>query len=375
MKKILSLITLSAVGAGAFAQTMVSTTPSNRNILLEDLTGIFCGYCPDGAMRADQLKATAPSRVVLIGNHAGIYAAPGNVAQAQYDLRTSEGTFVDNQSDPTGYPAGNVNRKVTSNAMNPGKTAMSRGYWQTEASIIMAEPSALNLAVDAYYHTGTQKIIVEVEGYYTANGNGKDYLTVAVLQDNVDTYQSGASGYPARIQPSGLYRQMDVLRAYLTTSLTGEEIATTTSTTFFSRHYEYDVIKVGPDINPVMEDMKIAVWVGEDMTFSEIITAVVTDAAERPVGINEATSLEGLQIYPNPFAGQATLEFNLGEAQTIEINLYDVTGKMIQNTPSKIYNAGNHRIAIEGQGLENGLYYVNILAEDGIVTRRIVLNR
>ena len=124
-----------------------------------------------------------------------------------------------------------------------------------------------------------------------------------------------------------------------------------------------------------MEDMKIAVWVGEDMTFSEIITAVVTDAAERPVGINEATSLEGLQIYPNPFAGQATLEFNLGEAQTIEINLYDVTGKMIQNTPSKIYNAGNHRIAIEGQGLENGLYYVNILAEDGIVTRRIVLNR
>ena len=158
MKKILSILTLCAFSAGAYAQTMVSTTPSQKNVLLEDLTGIFCGFCPDGAKRADDLKAAVPGRVVIIGNHAGYYAQPGNPAQAQYDLRTNEGGQIDGLSDPSGYPAGNINRRVTQYSMKPGKTAMGRGSWGPAASEVMQEASVVNLAVDAYYRPGSQKI-------------------------------------------------------------------------------------------------------------------------------------------------------------------------------------------------------------------------
>jgi hypothetical protein len=340
---------------------------------LEDLTGIHCQFCPDGAKVADNLKAGAPDRFVLIGNHAGGYAAPGSYP---YDLRTTEGTTIDNLSDPAGYPAGNINRIISSNASKPGKTAIYRNYWASESSTIMSEPSPVNLGVEAYYNPGSMTLTINVEAYYTSNGNGMDYLTVAILQDNIDTYQSGAATwYPARIQPSGLYRQMDVLRAYVTSPVTGEEIATTTSTSFFAKTYTYNAVQVGPDIAPVIADMKVAVWMAEDLTFSEVITAVVTDAESRPVGINEAASLENLNIYPNPFATEATLEFDLDAAQMLTINLFDVTGKTVQNIPSQLYSVGNHKIAIEGNGLENGLYYVNIIAKDGIVTRRLVLNR
>ena len=380
MKKILSILTLCAVSAGAFAQLMVSTTPSNKNVLLEDLTGIKCGYCPDGAKIADNLKASFPGKVVVIAAHAGSYASTTDSTGGYLDFRTTEGTTINGLSKPTGYPTGNINRKVTPNANTAGGTAMYRNYWQGWAAQVMAEASPLNLAVDAYYRPGSQEIQIEVQGYYTANGNGSDWITVAVLQDNIYSYQSGGSTfYPQRVHPtSGRYRQMDVLRKYVTgPSVFGQEITPTTSGTFFSKSYTYQVAMVGPHVAPKIEDMKIAVWVTEEgLSMSEVITAVESPTVQaRAVGINEATTLEGLQIYPNPFVANATIEFNLNKEENIAINVFDVTGKLVQNIPNTVYSVGNHKINVDGHGLEGGLYYVNIVAESGIITRKLVLNK
>ena len=38
------------------AQTIVSTTPENKNAILEEFTGIYCVYCPDGHLIANNLK-------------------------------------------------------------------------------------------------------------------------------------------------------------------------------------------------------------------------------------------------------------------------------------------------------------------------------
>ena len=47
MKKILlSVFVLGALLSSA--QTNVSTTPENKNVVLEEFTGISCPYCPDG---------------------------------------------------------------------------------------------------------------------------------------------------------------------------------------------------------------------------------------------------------------------------------------------------------------------------------------
>ena len=379
MKRVLLFVTASVASIGLFAQSMVSTTPSNRNVVIEDLTGINCGYCPDGALRADQVKASAPDRVVIISNHAGSYATPNYSSHPNsLDFRTTEGSSINSLSSPTGYPAGNVNRMVTSFAMTPGKTAMSRGSWATVASQVFDLPSPLNLAIEAHYITGTNKIYVHVEGYYTSNGTGDDYLTVAVLQDNIDGYQSDYGSpylYPARIQPNGDYRQMDVLRKYLTTPVLGQKISTTGAKSFFEWTQEYTPAQIGPDIPVVIDDMKIAVFMTEDAGFTEIITATVADVEERPVGINETNALNDLSIYPNPFQNNATIDFNLDKSQEIAVNFFDVTGKVVQSVPSTVYNVGNHKINLDGTNLQSGVYYVNIVAEDGIMTRKVVLNK
>jgi hypothetical protein len=61
-------------------------------VVLEELTGINCQYCPDGHLRAKQIADANPGRVVLVNIHAGGYATPG---AGQPDLRTTAGTALD----------------------------------------------------------------------------------------------------------------------------------------------------------------------------------------------------------------------------------------------------------------------------------------
>ena len=58
------------------AQTFVDTTQQNKNIILEEFTGIGCVYCPDGHLIAQDLPNATPNDVFLINIHTGGYANP-----------------------------------------------------------------------------------------------------------------------------------------------------------------------------------------------------------------------------------------------------------------------------------------------------------
>ena len=68
MKNLLTLA-LALVTTFAFAQTFVSTTPENKNVVLEEFTGIYCGFCPDGHVIGQGLHDANPNDVFLINIH------------------------------------------------------------------------------------------------------------------------------------------------------------------------------------------------------------------------------------------------------------------------------------------------------------------
>ena len=102
MKKILLSIFLLATLV-ANAQTFVSTTPENKNIILEEFTGITCVWCPAGHLIGQTLHDNNPNDVFLINIHTGGYATPQG---AGTDFNTSFGDAIAAQSNLAGYPAG-----------------------------------------------------------------------------------------------------------------------------------------------------------------------------------------------------------------------------------------------------------------------------
>ena len=134
-------------GFSSVAQTIVSTTPENKKVVLEEFTGIHCVYCPQGHAIAQAIQNNNPGEVFLINIHVGGFAVPN---AGEPDFRTPFGTAIANQSGLTGYPAGTVNRHVFPGSSQSGgnDTAMSRGRWTSASNQILGEASYMNMAVE-----------------------------------------------------------------------------------------------------------------------------------------------------------------------------------------------------------------------------------
>ena len=247
MKKIL----LSAFVLGVFlanAQTNVSTTAENRNVVLEEFTGIHCGYCPDGHLLAQQLHDNNPGDVVLINIHVGGYAAP---SAGEPDFRTQWGTAIDGQAGVAGYPAGTINRHLFPGMQQGSGTAMSRGDWATAAGQVMPQSSPVNVWSEAIVDMGTNTLTVNVEVYYTGSQTiTSNKLNVAVLQNNVEGPQSGASANPTSILSNGNYNHNHMLR-HLMTGQWGDDLTNVSQGTYETRTYTWTLPN---DINGVELD-------------------------------------------------------------------------------------------------------------------------
>jgi hypothetical protein len=63
-------------------------------------------------------------------------------------------------------------------------------------------------------------------------------------------------------------------------------------------------------------------------------------------------------IWPNPFTESAILSFTLKHPADVSISVYSPTGSSALELPATKYAGGTHRIAFDGTGLGNGLYYI-----------------
>ena len=258
MKKLL-LLTLSFSVFFTNAQN-VSTTPENKNVVLEEFTGIYCGYCPDGHRIAQEFHDLYPDDVVLINIHTGGYATPQG---SDPDYQTSFGASIAGQTDLQGYPAGTVNRHLFTGMQQGSGTAMSRGDFAAAGNMILAESSPVNTWGSAEIDLGTNTLTVDVEIYYTGSQTiSTNSLHVAVLQNNVEGPQSGMSGNPSSVLPNGNYNHQHMLR-HLITGQWGETISNISQGAMYMNQFTWNIPS---DINGVAVDptnLEVAVFVSE----------------------------------------------------------------------------------------------------------------
>jgi len=66
-------------------------------------------------------------------------------------------------------------------------------------------------------------------------------------------------------------------------------------------------------------------------------------------------------IYPNPVQTTATLDYKLANTETLTINLFDITGRLVQTIISnETILAGEHRQTIDMSALAAGSYITTI---------------
>ncbi len=253
MKKVLSSLFFAFIGITLVAQTIVSTSPENKNVILEEFTGIHCGYCPQGHAIAQSIQDANPNDVFLINIHQGGYATPGT---GEPDFRTDFGDAIAGQSGLTGYPAGTVNRHIFPGHQQGSGTAQSRGSWSTTSNQILGEGSYVNVGVEAEIDVSNRELTVHVEVYYTENSpESTNLLNVAILQNNTLGPQSGGGAGDEYVHMHRL--------VHLITGQWGEDISTTTTGTFVDRTYNYTIPADYRDVPAELADIEIVAFVTE----------------------------------------------------------------------------------------------------------------
>ena len=234
MKKLILPLVFCSTSIMAFAQNLpVSQTAMNKNAILEELTGINCQFCPDGHKRAATIAAANPGRVVLVNVHAGGYA------NATPDYRTTDGTALDGFFNPSGYPAGSVQRKPFGSETF---LATGRGNWTSQVNTVLAQASPVNLALDATIDAVTRQVVVNVEAYYTSPyaGGTNHYINVGIVQDDLESSQSGAATwYPEMIQSNGKYQHKHMFRGFINDGGTWGDPIDASSGSVITRTYTY----------------------------------------------------------------------------------------------------------------------------------------
>jgi hypothetical protein len=111
-----------------------------------------------------------------------------------------------------------------------------------------------------------------------------------------------------------------------------------------------------------------------------------TSSLHRPFTIYIGKALEGesqeylpdlpklFAPYPNPFRNEASIKFFVPETTSVEINIYDLMGKVAASFPAKTYPTGTHEIkwSAEENFLRSGLYVVSMTAGNYRFTQKLI---
>ncbi len=85
-----------------------------------------------------------------------------------------------------------------------------------------------------------------------------------------------------------------------------------------------------------------------------------------------AGSIATSEVAPNPTTGNAELSFSLTNAQDVTVTVLDVSGKEISSVALGNKTAGDHTFEINSAAFNAGVYFVNIVSNDGVVTKKLI---
>jgi len=292
---LLFVVTALTIAPGSLYGQNVSTEIEKRAVLVENFTGIHCGYCPQGHAIVHDLMAAQPGNVYTIAVHAGSFAIP-NSDEPNFIVEDGIAINQEFNIDNYGYPSGTVNRAILEGSM-----VFGRGAWIKASKTQHSEDAPVNLHLSSTYNGSTRELTITVEGYYTMEiTDDVHYLSVAYVQDNIKGPQSGGL-------VGSDYMHSHMLKDYIT-DVWGDVIESPEQGQFFTKEYTYTLPQSVNEVPVLPEDIEVIAFVSR--TKREILNVI----GGKPDYINYEKPLSAILSKPE-FEVKSTYAYNYFDAQ------------------------------------------------------------
>lgn len=338
----------------------VVSTNSPRQVIIQDHTGAWCQFCPDGSYRLDTI-AHNNSWVVPVAVHNGDA------------MVISEGTTIQNEYI-SGYPSGLIDFYPFDGDMEVNRGSWSAKAWERYG---MVTPVAISI-VNQTYDTTTKTVTATVKAdFHTDFTNADIRFNFYVTEDGVTGTGSGynqvnfyntQTGHPyfGAGNPIVGFHHNHTLRAALGGAWgDGDSIpATINDGDSFTHTFTYTV--------PTGQDPDSMFIVGVVQNYSansldrEIFNAIDAPLKKAPVATDNSLFASSFSVYPNPTAGNVNLNINLADANDLTISITNVLGATVKTVNMKNVSFATEQIDLSN--LQSGLYLMKITSKDGMST-------
>jgi len=82
-----------------------------------------------------------------------------------------------------------------------------------------------------------------------------------------------------------------------------------------------------------------------------------------------------LSVFPNPFSSNAVAFFELPGSGLVTIQVFDLSGRLIEQVIDSMLETGNQAIELDGSEWSPGIYLIRLNAGNHTVSHRCILVR
>ena len=131
------------------------------------------------------------------------------------------------------------------------------------------------------------------------------------------------------------------------------------ATSWYSQTVQMNTATIAGLTPATMYEVNVIAHCSSDLSSEPSNTITLTT-----VGINDY-ELNSVMVYPNPTTGM--IQIQNSESRIEKVEVYDAYGKMLN-----VVNVNDNATAIDLSGYAAGTYFVKIMTENGVVTKRVV---
>ncbi|RMG84566.1 MAG: T9SS C-terminal target domain-containing protein [Bacteroidetes bacterium] len=348
---------------------VLGVTPApNRQVVIEEGTGTWCGWCPRGAIFMEQMIENYPDHFIGIAVHNG-----DPMTVAEYDGGLGFGAFPNMANERTenfgfGTIADIEERFFNRVQMAPPAKIQSAATYDAATGLLTVTSEAVALAdVSGDYRlaviltedgvTGTNSGFNQAN-YYAGGGNGPmggyeslpDPVPAAqMVYDHVGRVLVGGFNGVAGSLPSDL--------------VTGERYT-----------WVFDPVTIPADYN--IDNMHLVTVLLNPQ--GEIVNAYSQTSAaafgNTIVGTKEVFAHDLAKVFPNPFSDVTNVRLTLEKSTNVEMVVLNALGQVVaQRAYGEL--SGDIMLPFDGSNMAEGMYYLHIRLDGQLITKKVTLAR
>jgi len=194
----------------------------------------------------------------------------------------------------------------------------------------------------------------KLQAFYTSVGvnEGPDQILTAHIKNKLGGAAATAWVKKDFTLPEIPAALNEVYAWYYSATGADKQKVTTTEVNYDIKSYDYwlNTLNCQYSVSDPAFNGTDDVAVGDPYWESSVITGVKDLAS---------TSIN-LVSYPNPFAEQAILRFNLEKSSDVNISIFDITGKAVRTVKAGNFVAGENSIVIQKGNMNSGVYFLKM---------------